>query len=409
MTTTSRRRHPATPTAARVVVGAALALGMLVGCAPTDGDHANAGTPTPADEHDGDDAREVGSPARALVVGDRDGTLTLLDLATEERSPLADGSAQILPATGRFVHRVRERAGAVTVEIIDTGRWSVPHGDHAHSFVAEPRTVASVDGDAVTALQVGDRQTALTFADGRRHLLGHENLDGDGDRHPHDVVVTAEPHAIAVPFAGHMLVADSAGIEIRDERDATLGHPIPCPDATDADFTRVGAVITCADGAVLVTRDGDSVLAEHVAAAVPTPQSLAGRADRPDLAGLDAAGQAWLLDTRSRDWSALAAEHPLVAVTALGDDASRAIAVDRQGRVCVIGAEKSSAACTEPLLADTVDDPARRAHLHLTVDARYAYVNDPATGAVYELDHRDTPRLTRTFTGLDPWYLQQVG
>jgi hypothetical protein len=42
------------------------------------------------------------------------------------------------------------------------------------------------------------------------------------------------------------------------------------------------------------------------------------------------------------------------------------------------------------------------------VDAHHAYVTDPATGAVHEIDHGDG-RVTRTFTDLDPWFVQQVG
>jgi hypothetical protein len=63
---------------------------------------------------------------------------------------------------------------------------------------------------------------------------------------------------------------------------------------------------------------------------------------------------------------------------------------------------------TEPLLAASVADPLLRDRVQLLVAARHAYVTDPATGDVHEIDHGDG-RVTRTFGDLDPWFIQQVG
>jgi hypothetical protein len=46
--------------------------------------------------------------------------------------------------------------------------------------------------------------------------------------------------------------------------------------------------------------------------------------------------------------------------------------------------------------------------VQLLVDARHAYVSDPATGAVFEIDHADGA-VTRTLDGLDPHRIQLVG
>ena len=53
-------------------------------------------------------------------------------------------------------------------------------------------------------------------------------------------------------------------------------------------------------------------------------------------------------------------------------------------------------------------DPTR-SQIQLVVDANRAYVSGPAEGIVLEVDYRDGARIARTFDGLDPRFLQQVG
>jgi hypothetical protein len=74
-----------------------------------------------------------------------------------------------------------------------------------------------------------------------------------------------------------------------------------------------------------------------------------------------------------------------------------------------MGDDGAVLARTEPLVAASLADPASLDRVQLIVDAQHAYLTDPAAGAVYELDHADDLRLARTFTDLDPWFVQQVG
>jgi hypothetical protein len=104
----------------------------------------------------------------------------------------------------------------------------------------------------------------------------------------------------------------------------------------------------------------------------------------------------------------LPSDVPLLQAAALGDDDSRTVVIDADGRVRVLAADGAVLARTEPLLAASVADPALRDRVQLLVDARHAYVIDPATGVVHEIDHGDGT-VTRTFTDLDPWFVQQVG
>lgn len=393
------RRRPARSIAAPLVI-AAVAV-VAVGCAaPVASGGAGASTISTGE------ATEVAAPARALVIADEEGALTLLDLESESTTVIADGPAEIIDANGRFVHRIV----GDTVEIIDTGRWSVPHGDHAHSFQAEPRIAASVTGSQPVDVRVGGDPTAVRFADGDVRTFEHEDLGGDGATTPIPDAVTVEPVGAALPFGGHLLVTTASAVEILDAAGAPTGQRVRCPQASGGTVTRAGAVIACADGAVVVTREvGGSLATEHVPHPAAAPAELTGRDDRPDLAGVAADGAGWMLDVRRRTWTPLADGCPLLRAVAVGDDDSRVVAVGLDGRVCVIDEAGATVACTEPLLAASVTDPALRDRVRLTVDAQFAYVTDPATGAVHELDHRDGIRLARTFSDLDPWYLQQVG
>ncbi|MBT2495593.1 hypothetical protein J7E45_08230 [Microbacterium sp. ISL-59] len=379
---------------------------------------ARAAPPAPAatapDAHgiDAGGAAEVASPARALVIADRRGELTLLDLATEARTTLASGRSGItgLFGDGRLVYRAHDTEGGTAVEVFDSARWTVPHGDHTHSFRGAPQTRGTLEGEGDVTVVAGEQRATVAFAGGELVLLAHDALAEGLDAAPRVTVDAAGPVA---PLAGHLLVPTAgATIELLDPAgDRVPDAAVACADPRDVDLTRVGAVFSCAEGAVLFSREvGGTIAAE----AIPYPAnallagSLSGRADRPDLAGVAGEQGAWLLDVRQRQWMLLPSDVPLLQAAALGDDDSRTVAIDADGRVRVLAPDGTVLARTEQLLAASVTDPALRDRVQLLVDAQHAYVSDPATGAVHEIDHGDGT-VTRTFADLDPWSVQQVG
>lgn len=285
-------------------------------------------------------AVEVASPARALVIADEHGEATLFDLDTEERRNLAAAEADVTAVTGdgRLVFRTRGSGGAAAVEVIDTARWTVPHGDHTHSFRGEPRLLGTLAGAGATHAGSAGQRTALGLDDGEVVVLVHDEL-GDGvDRAPRLDLPHAGP---VLPFADHLLVptadgtiqvvdadgvpdsttallctagiAESGGA-LTDPVAADAGAPVadadaltdpvaadsgaPVADAAgltpgpaltsglaaagpdvaalDADMTRVGAVYACRDGAVLFTRAvGGTVVGESIPA--PPGSTVPGR------------------------------------------------------------------------------------------------------------------------------------
>lgn len=393
-------------------VAAALTLLLAsTACAPAAPPRPDASAP---DAHgiDAGGAAEVASPALALVIADQGGELTLLDLATDERSTLAPGRDDVTGVfgDGRLVYRAHDTEGGTAVEVFDSARWTVPHGDHTHSFRGEPQTLGVLEGEGDITVVAGEQRGTVAFAGGDLALLAHDALAEGLDAAPRVTVDAAGPVA---PLAGRLLVPTAGGaIEVLDPAcDRVPDAAPPCTEPSDVDITRVGAVFSCAEGAVLFSREvGGTIAAETIpypANAIPA-KTLSGRTDRPDLAGVAGEQGAWLLDVRERQWMLLPSDVPLLQAAALGDDDSRTVVIDADGRVRVLAPDGTVLARTEPLLAASVTDPALRDRVQLLVDARHVYVSDPATEAVHEIDHSDGS-VTRTFADLDPWFVQQVG
>lgn len=398
-----------------------LALVALTGCAAPDA----APTPTATASTGGHGyvagAEELSEARLSLVSGSAAGELSLLDLVTEEEFALldaADTDVTGLSGDGRFLFRIERSGEQTSVQIVDSGVWTVEHGDHFHYYRAEPRTIGAVSGAGPAAVHTADRRTAVTFPEsGEVLVLSHDDLGdgvvGDPQR------VSIEPHAgaLALPFGGMLLATapDETGVPASVEVIGAdgVGASIPCAEASSATITRVGAVFTCATGAVLATEAGDQVTFEEIpypagVAAAPAT-SLQGRTGRPSVAGLAGGAGAWRLDARTRAWVLLSTETPLLAVTAVADEVNLTVAVDVTGRIAVLDAAGAVIATTEPELAATAADPTAAAHLRVIVDAHRAYVSDPAQHRVLEIDYRDGARIARTFSVADATFLEQVG
>ena len=423
-------------TAVAATVAATVLAVLLSGCTapvrPTAGSSADvvadasAGGPTTTHGYV-EGAEELAEPRLSLVLADSQGTLTLFDLldTTAVTLPAAGTPVGAMAGDGRFVYPTRSAGSREAVEIVDTGRWTVEHGDHDHYYRAAERVVGTVDGAGRPAVRVGDRRTAIAFPDsGEIVVLTHDELAAGALGTPLRVHWRPHPGLLALPFAGHLLVTapDETGTASSVQALDDLGQPVaaasaPCPQASDATTTRVGAVVACADGAVLITAaDGTPTLEKipYPVGIAPPARSLDGRTGRPVLAGIPdpaadpGAAGAWQLDTRGRQWTFWPGPG-LVAVSAAGDHSGLLVAVDATGRIRAFGPDGADLGTSEPLLAASVADPATRSQIQLVVDANRAYVSGPAEDIVLEVDYRDGARIARTFDGLDPRFLQQVG
>ncbi|ROS61401.1 hypothetical protein EDF38_0491 [Frigoribacterium sp. PhB160] len=367
-------------------------------------------------------ASELQEPALRLVAAS-DGTLTALDPATEQTVRLADvGAAAHLATDGRYV----AASGPDGLTLVDGAAWTVPHGDHSHYYLAEPRVVAEpgdLDGGPgaeEARIASSASVTAVTWPGSGRGVLLDGDALGDGELVETGRVEGTPHDSVLVPL-GDVVVASvvsgggggdgvggggagSAADEVRvytAEGETVDGARASCEGLRGAAPTRVGVVVGCADGAVLVTEsEGSDVGIERIPYPEGTPASdvatsFEARPGRPAVAAVAGTRGAWLLDVRARTWTLVATPEPLLRATAVGDSDDTVVGVDASGRV-VVSSPEGLVAQTEPLLAGDLVDGALPAGVQLEVDVARSYVNSPASGLVHEIDHADAARVARS-------------
>ncbi|WP_228484727.1 ABC transporter [Microbacterium cremeum] len=386
-------------------------LALLAGCAaPT----AGAPAALPSDDGHGDiaGATEVSEPSLGLTTVDPEGAVSHLDLLDEEVTGLgAIAPPSTVTGDGRYLFA----SGPGGVTVVDSGRWTWDHVDHFHYYVAEPRIVGTVRGEGPATVATTNSSTSggtgVFFADtGEAVLLDTEALSKGElaelfrlEVEPHDglvvpvgsfaLVTEAQSPGAAGAVAGTVTVHDESGMPVP-------GASAECADARGTITTRVGAVIGCADGALLATVDAGAVVLERIAypedATAPPATAFANREGRPTVAGLAGDAGIWLLDTRERSWTLLPAPAPLVQVTAVDDAAQHVLALSADGRVLVLdGATGAVLAETAPLVAESLATGAGAPLL--IADQQRAYLNAPAERRLYEIDFADAARIAREF------------
>lgn len=369
-------------------------------------------------------AAEMTEPQLRLAVVAPDGTTTGIDLLTGDPIELPDLPA---PATVTTDGRYLFATSASGLTILDSGVWTVPHGDHSHYYLAESRLVGQHQGGVRMRTSSTPSLVTVLDPDGGHAVV----LDGaalsSGSLTPITELADVPADGLLVPLGQHLIqtTAGTVGAPADTVRvlDAT-GTPVPgaqmaCPSAAETITSRVGVVVGCADGAVLaVAAPGaaGTVTLEHI----PYPEAVAvtdrardfrARKGRPAVAAIAGERGAWVLDTRERSWTLLPTSAPLVALTAVDDRDHAVVAVDRDGRIVVLDARTGAVTATsEPLLASTMADPVLRDAVTIEVDAARAYINDPAGRRVLEVDHGDAARVSREFATADvPMFVAEVG
>ncbi|MGY1744122.1 hypothetical protein [Blastococcus sp. SYSU D00695] len=392
-----------------VPAGALAGLLLLTACGAGDGGPA-ATDPAPTGGHGSvAGAEELAEPQPQLAHLDDAGSVRTVDLLTGQAAELADVGAVSAAATdGRFLFAASRPSGELTV--VDTGTWTVDHGDHVHHYRAPARVAGTLEWSGGVRAASSEGLTALFSPETGAGVVLDRAALGQGE-----VVelarVEAEPHDGALVPLGGRLVATTADAVVVLDAD---GEPVPgaeagCAEPRGGHATRVGVVVSCADGAVLATGTGDDVAFERIAYPAPVPTGeragvLANRSGRPAVAAPAGGRGVWLLDTRARTWRFLPTDTPWVQAVAADDDADRVVGIDAGGRVVVLTPD-GPAAATGPLLpVDRLDE------VDLQVDADRAYVNDPAGHRLLEIDYADSARLARTFpTEVAPLHLAETG
>ncbi|NQX22625.1 ABC transporter [Curtobacterium sp. VKM Ac-2852] len=341
-------------------------------------------------------ASESQEPQVGLLAVSATGATALHDLLTEETTELEDVDAPEHSATdGRFV----VTSGADRTTIVDGGSWTVDHGDHTHYYAAEPRVVGTIDGGGRVAVHSSETMTTITWPDRAEAVVLDREALGQGE-----VDETARIDAsVLLPMGEQLVAADGDTVRVLDQdgeatdtADTADTAEQACTDPAGGIVTRAGAVVGCADGAVVVDDTGETSFVDLPDGA-ERPTAFAARAGRPTVAGLAGTTGFWLLDVRQGSWRLVPTDRPLRAVVAVDDEDEHVVGVDDSGRVVVVTAATGKVATTEPLIdaraGDTgLDDPAPL----LQLDAQRAYLADPADGTVHEIDFADGARVART-------------
>lgn len=386
---------------ARLATAAASAL-ILVSCTGSTETGADPVEETPHGYVEG--AEETAEPQTRLIVADSDsGAFRVVDLISEDVTELgAVAGVGAIAGDGRYGYL----STAEAVHIVDSGSWTVEHGDHVHCYRSEPRDVGVVRGREFTAAYSDATVTALSFSDGSVVVLDRKQLDKGTVAET--TRIAGQPHdAVAVPYEEHVLtsVADedqrsARGIEIRT-RDGRPAATIsePCPALQGTAVTRRGVVFGCADGALLITEEEGTFHGEKIpylrpVGAAERAKEFSNRPESATLAAKAGSTGVWVLDVSNRTWSRRDTG-PTIAVNAVGEGAP-VLTLTADGVLHALDPESGEQIARTALLwpGTATASPAPSIH----VDTARAYVNNPSGGELYEIDYNDHLRQARTLT-----------
>ncbi|MCH1881663.1 ABC transporter [Agrococcus sp. ARC_14] len=401
--------RPSTRTArSAMLIAAALA---LTACATAQPEHTAlpAETAEEAQPHGYvEGAAELAEPQQLLAAVDAAGAVRLLDPVTEQVVEVADvGAVEHLADDGRFL--AATTADGVT--IVDTGVWTVDHGDHAHYYRAEPRVVGTLALDGAASIRSSEATTTV-LADDTVVVLDRDAL-GHGEIVETARIEGAAPDGFAAPGGDGAIVAMPDAVAVIGSEGQTVVEQ-PCADPAGGTVTRVGVVVGCAEGAVLATETDAGVELERIDYPAGTDPALRAsgfdlRPGRATAAAIAGDAGLWLLDTRERSWTLIETEAPLERAVAVDDADGHVVAIDEAGRVLVLDGDGAPVGATEPVLAASLADDAVRDALALEVDASRAYVPLAAEGAVLEIDYADGARIARSLAIDAPLHLAETG
>ncbi|RKS08076.1 hypothetical protein DFP74_3765 [Nocardiopsis sp. Huas11] len=387
------------------------ALLLITGC----GDTATGGSPEQAAPTEAEEtphgyvegAEETAEPQSRLVVADTGtGDVRVLDLLTEEVTELDPvPEVDAISGDGRFAYLQSSDHGST--DVVDSGAWTVDHGDHSHYYrtgIAHVGTLDATTSGAVTDTAV----TSLLDGHGSTTTLDRSALES-GEVEP--VTAVSGDAATVLPYAGRLVVAEGGSdgqVRVLDRE----GAPVEvldetCTDPAGAAVTRRGLVLGCAEGTLHVREDDDALEAETV----PYPGDGGARTEsfhhRPGsavLAAIATDGDVWVLDLAEPAWTRLDVPDA-VAVGAVGED-TFVLVLTADGTLRSLDPATGEEQAATALLDEVGEDPAPT----IQIDTSRAYVNDAEAGLIHEIDYNDDLRLARTFdAGIAPHLMVETG
>ncbi|MDQ1041342.1 hypothetical protein QFZ75_007758 [Streptomyces sp. V3I8] len=360
-------------------------------------------------------AREAAEQQSRLVLNDPgSGDSRVLDLATGKahRTARVEGAVR-LGTDGRFGYlHTSDR-----VHVLDSGAWTVDHGDHVHYYSAAVRDVGELPVGRRAQVRSDAAVTAVTDEDGRGVLYDRSTLEKGSIASARTLAGTYS--GAVLPYGEHLLAfADEGGttkLVVLDRAGDRVASPdAECEKPRGDAVTRRGAVLGCADGALLVRAEDGVFTAEEIPYSedVPVRERAVSFRHRPGSDSLTApAGDdaVWVLDVTERVWTRVDTG-PVVAAGTAGEG-SPLLVLETDGSLHGYDiATGKRTARTAPLLTGRARAGTGGSPPVIEVDRSRAYVNDPLGKKVFEIDYNDGLRIARTFDlDIEPVLMTETG
>ncbi|MFI9730536.1 hypothetical protein [Streptomyces sp. NPDC052092] len=394
-------RRIVTPWASAVLVLIAMLASSCAG--DTDNDSSPAATSSSATPHGYvEGAQEAAEPQSRLLLNDPDsGDSRVLDLITGKvhRTAQVKGTVR-LGTDGRFGY-LHASGG---IHVLDSGAWTVDHGDHVHYYSAAIRDVGELPVGSRAQVRSDAVVTAVTSGGGRTVLYDRSKLEKGRIESSRTLPRTYS--GAVVPYEEHLLAfADEGGatkLVVLDREGARVASPdVECEEPRGDAVTRRGVILGCAGGALLVRAQGGAFTAEEIPYGrdVPAKERATAFRHRPGSDTLTApAGDdaVWVLDVAERTWTRVETG-PVVAANTAGEG-SPLLVLETDGSLHGYDiATGKQTARTEPLLTGGKRAGTDGGASVIEVDRSRAYVNDPDGKKVLEIDYNDGLRIARSF------------
>lgn len=411
-------KHPAVSTRTVATVAAIGAAALLAGCQSASPEAAPTETASTVPHGHVDGAEEADEPQLRLAVSDeQSGTVTILDLLSEETvlEVAATAETTLVGADARYLYLGDAEAGTVTP--VDTGVWTVDHGDHKHFYRAEPARLDAISGAGPGHIvSAGTELSAFFDGEGRAKLFDRSGL-GDGAVEQLGTIRPGPHHGVAVPFEDHLIstlpgaTADElpSTLAVYDDQGAATPIDETCAEIHGTGVTREGPAFACAEGLITVAKDLTATM-------VPYPDEAGDSRAWSLEVGRDLVAAPFdeqglgLFDAKSGTWDHIDTEAEVIAASVAGDD-SAVVALDADGTAYAIDPDTGEVETKDNLVeVPKTENDGHGTGPDVVVDRERTYLSDPSSGTVLELDQADGLRQARSFdVGAAPAALAVTG
>lgn len=282
-----------------------------------------------------------------------------------------------------------------TLKLVDLGSWSVAHGDHSDSKVAEPRlldTALKVQGLGHVSPN-GDLTAIFDDGDGSIEVFETQHLIDQGVEPVRTLNVPAH-HGNAVPLPGGRLVhttstgAEVNGIKLLASDGRVVAESSDCPGLHGSAVAKESLVLGCADGVLLVK--GDTITKVKSGPAHAGPATLAGSSTSTWVLGdqrpsKDApATKVVLLDTATAKLTTVDLPAPYASGGLGFNESGQGVVLTTDGQLHVIEADHGHVEASVKVVQPFEAAAAQRPRVH--VQGHWAYVVEPATQKVHAVE-----------------------